>query len=172
MLLQNVQPRILAEFESIDETCIFIVSHPIECLNLESCGDSPSHGLLFEMVLHHIVVNSASSRSLSKLNVRHHQMLLIIVREHIFQISLQFDPKQEASGNLLDLYDFLTSFIEIYFDIVTRSVTPIQALNENTWTISFENSSESININLQVEQVLLSRFLLGVVGNMKLHELV
>ena len=151
MLLQNVQPWVLAEFESIDETCIFVVSHPIKCLNLKSCGDSSSHGLLFEMIVHHIVVNSASSRSLSKLYVRHHQMLLIRVLEHIFQISLQFDPKQEASGNLLDLNDFLTSFIEINLDIVTRSVTPIQALNKNTRTISFENSSEPININLQVE---------------------
>lgn len=151
LLLQDVQPWVSAELKSIDETCIFIVSHPIECLNLESCVDSSSHGLLFEMVLHHIVINSSGSGSLSKLYVRHHQMLLISVLKHIFQISLQFDPKQEASGNLLDLDDFLTSFIEINLDIVTRSVTSIQTLDENTWTIPFENSSKPININLQVE---------------------
>lgn len=103
------------------------------------------------MVIHHIVVDSVSSRSLSKLNVRHHQVLLIGVLKHVFQISLQFDPKQEASGYLLDLDDFLTSFIEIDLDIVSRSVTSIQALYENTWTIPFENSSKPIDINFQVE---------------------
>ena len=70
------------------------------------------------------------------------------------QVSLQFDSEQESSGNLLNLDDFLTSFIEIDFDIVTRSVTPIQALDEDTWTVPFENSSKPINIDLQIEQVL------------------
>lgn len=99
-------------------------------------------------------------------------MLLIGILKHILQISLQFYPEQPASSNLLNLDDFLTSFIEVDLDIVSRSVTSIQALNENTWTVPLENSSQSVNIDLQVEQVLFSRLLFRIVGNVELHELV
>ena len=65
LLLQNVQSWIATELKRVDETCVFVIPHPIVGLNLKSSRDSPSHGLLLDVVVHHIVVNSASSSSLS-----------------------------------------------------------------------------------------------------------
>ena len=124
------------------------------------------------MVLHHGVIDSPSSSSLPELNVGHHQVLLIGIPEHVLKILLKLAPKKETSGNLLDLYNLLPPLIEVDLDIVSRSVTSIQTLDEHTRRIPLEDSPKTIDIYLQVEQMLFCTLLFSVVWDVEFHELV
>ena len=124
------------------------------------------------MVLHHCLIDSSGSCSLSEFNVGHHEVLFICVPKHIFQILLEFLSQQETSGNLLNFDDFLPSLIEVNFHIISWSITTVLTLKQNTWTVSFENSSKSVNINFKIEKMLLGWFFLSVVWNVKFHEFV
>ena len=55
---------------------------------------------------------------------------------------------------------------------MARSVTSIQTLNQNTRRVTFEYTLQSVDINIQTNQVTLSALQLGVVGDVQLHELV
>ena len=148
LLLQDINPWILAQLQGINETCILDISHPIKCLNFETSLNSPSHSFLFLMILHHSVIDSPSCSSLPELNVGHHQMLLIGVPEHVLEILLELAPKEETSCDFLNLDDLLPSLIKIDLDVVSRSVTSIKTLDEHTWRISLEDSPKTINIYL------------------------
>ena len=125
LLLQDVYPWILAQLQGIDETCILDISHPVKCLNLETSLNSSPHSFFFLMILHHGVIDSPCSCSLSEFNVRHHQVLLISVPEHVLKILLKLAPEKETSGDFLDLNNLLPSLIEVNLDVVSRSVTSI-----------------------------------------------
>ena len=109
LLLQDVDPWIFTQLESINKTCIFDISHSVKSLNLETSLNSSPHSFLFLMKLHHGVINSPCGCSFSKLDVRHHQMLLVGVSKHVLKILLKLTPKKESSGNLLNLDDLLPS---------------------------------------------------------------
>lgn len=100
------------------------------------------------MVLNHGLVNSPGSRSLPQLDIRHHQVLLVLVLEHVSQITLELCPEQESSCNLLNLDDLLPSLIKVDFDVVPGPIAPIQALYQDTRTISLEYSPQSIDVDL------------------------
>lgn len=125
LLLQDVDPWILAQLQGIDKTCILDISHSVKCLNFETSLYSSPHGFLFLMILHHGVIDSSCSCSLSELNVRHHQMLLVGVPEHVLKIFLKLAPKKETSSDFLDLDYLLPSLIEVNLDVVSRSVASI-----------------------------------------------
>jgi len=172
LLLQDIDPRVLAELKCVNETCVLYISHPIICLNLKRGCNSSAHSFFFDMVLHHRLVDSSSSGSLSQLHIGHHQMFFVRISQHVFQILLQLEPEQETSSNLLNFNNLLSSFVEVDLDIIPGSVTSIQTLYENTRTVSLEDSPEPVYIYFQIEQMLFSRFFFGVVGNVEFHELV
>ena len=118
------------------------------------------------MVLHHCLVYPSSRCSLPKLNIGHHQMLFIGIPEHVFQVFLESDSQQESTSYLLDFNDLLPSLIEVDFYIISGAVSSIQALDQNTRTVSFENSSETINIYFKVKKMLFGTFLFSVVWDM------
>jgi len=83
-------------------------------------------------------------------------VLFVTVAQHVLQIFLQLQSQQVATGNLLDFDDLQSSLVEIDFDEVSGSIATVQTLNENTWTVLFEDPAQSIDVDLQVEQMLLS----------------
>lgn len=120
-------------------------------------GSGPSpHRLFLDVVLNHRLVDFPCCSSLSQLNIGHHEVLFVTVAQHVLQIFLQLQSQQVATGNLLDFYDLQSSLVEIDFDEVSGSIATVQTLNENTWTVLFEDPAQSIDVDLQVEQMLLS----------------
>ncbi len=51
-------------------------------------------------------------------------------------------------------------------------IAAVNSLNHNAWGVSLKNPTEPINIDFKIKKVLHSWFVLGVVGDMQLHELV
>jgi len=120
-------------------------------------GSGPSpHCLFLDVVLNHRLVDFPCCSSLSQLNIGHHEVLFVTVAQHVLQIFLQLQSQQVATGNLLDFDDLQSSLVEIDFDEVSGSIATVQTLNENTWTVLFEDPAQSIDVDLQVEQMLLS----------------
>ena len=125
-------------------------------LDLTSSSRPSPHRLSLDVVLNHRLVDFSCCSSLSQLNIGHHEVLLIAVAEHVLQIFLQLQSQQVTTGNLLDFDDLQSSFVEIDFDEVSGSITTVETLNQNTWTVLFEDPSQSIDVDFQVEQMLLS----------------
>lgn len=99
-------------------------------------------------------------------------MFFIGILQHIFQIILQLQSQQEPSCNLLDLDNFLTSFVEVNLHVVTRSVASVKTLNQNTGTVSFKYSLKPIDVYLQVEQMLFCRLFFGVIWDVQFHKFI
>lgn len=87
-------------------------------LDFERCGDSLPHRLFFDIVIDHVFEYSPGRRALSQLDVRHHEVLLVFVSQHIFQVSLQFLSQEVATSDFLYFDDLESSFIEVNFDEV------------------------------------------------------
>lgn len=79
----------LAELECINKTCVLNIPHSPESLNLQGCSYSASQCLLAYVKVHHLIVDSLSSCSLSQLDIRHHEMLFVGPDQHVSQVSLE-----------------------------------------------------------------------------------
>ena len=112
-------------------------------------------GLSSLVVFHHLVENSSAGGSLPQLNIAHHKVLLVGPPEHVSQISLELLPEQPPSRDLLYLYNLVPPLIEVDYSNVPLSISPVQALNQDSWGVPFEDPSESVDVYLQVEKVLL-----------------
>ena len=100
------------------------------------------------------------------------QVFISCLRKQLFQILLECLSLQPPThillyGNCIRSLLLIIECLEIPW-----SVTPIQTLNQNTWTVSFEDSLESVDIHFQVELVLLSTPLMTIVRDMQLHEFI
>ena len=137
-----------AQLQCVDETGVLDISHSIISLDLEGSSNSSSHCLLLNMVLHHYLVDTLGSGSLPQLDVRHHQMLLIGVHQHVSEVFLEFESQQEPSSNLLNLNDFVPSFVEVDLDVITGAISSIKTLDQNAGRVSFKDSSESVDVYL------------------------
>lgn len=124
------------------------------------------------MIFHHGIIDSSGGSSLSELNIRHHQVLLVGVPKHVLKIPLKLAPEKEPSSNFLDFYDLLSPLIEVYLDVVSRPISSVETLDEYTRRIPLKNSSETIYVDLKVKKMLLSTLFFGVVRNVEFHELI
>ena len=120
----------------------------------------------------HLLVDASRGGPLPEFDVRHHEVLLVGVLQHISQVSLQPHAQQEATSNLLDLYDLLSTLIEVDLHVVARSVATIQRLDQDGGTVSLEDAAQSVDVDLKIEQVLFGTFFLRVIGYVQFHELV
>ena len=118
LLFQDVESRVLAQFERLYETGIFDESHSVIGLDFECCCDSLPHRLFLDIVIDHVFEYSPGCRPLSQLDIRHHEVLLVFVTQHIFQVSLQFLSQEVATSDFLYFDDLQSSFIEVNFDEV------------------------------------------------------
>lgn len=99
-------------------------------------------------------------------------MLLVGVSKHVPQVILELLSATVTSVNLLNLNDFLLSFVEVDLSEIPSFVTSVQRLDKYSRTIPFKNPLEPVNIDLKVKQMLLGGLLLGVIGDVQLHELI
>ena len=92
--------------------------------------------------------------------------------QQLFQILFECLSLQPTTDILLDGYRICSPLFIVECNEVSRFITSVQTLDQNTWTISFKDSLKSIDIHLQVELVLLSTPFMTIVWNMQLHEFI
>ena len=81
--------------------------------------------------------------------------MLASLRKHRSKFSQVFRAGEPTSHTLLDEYHLGSAFVEVNFNEVSRSITSIKTLDEDSRTVTLENSLESINVNFKIQQMLL-----------------
>lgn len=66
----------------------------------------------------------------------------------------------------------MSSLVKVNLNDVSGPVTSVQTLNQDRRRVSFKDSAKTVDVYFQVEDVLLSRLLSGVVRNVEFHEFV
>ncbi len=92
--------------------------------------------------------------------------------QHIHEFPFEAESCEEAPGDFLDLDDLHDLLVHLEADLISLPPAPVDRLDQDGRAVSFEDALESVDIYLEVEKVLLCRFLSRVVGDMQLHELV
>lgn len=129
LLSQNVDSWKIGQLQGIDETCVHLLSHPVEGLNLKSSSLPSSLSLSLMLPLNHQIEYPSGSCPLTKLDVWHHKMFLVGVLQHLQQVFLQLLSEKESPGDFLDLNSFFLPFVEVDLNIIPGSVPSVQTLD-------------------------------------------
>lgn len=125
--------------------------------------------LLLPVLLENVALNDDPCAPLSQLLVRHEQMLLSRVRQHIHEVLAEPLPCKPTSDSTLNLDGLLLPFPCFDPDQVPLSEASEDRLDHYCWTIPFKDAFKSVDIDFQIEQMLLSRLLPRILRDVEFH---